>query len=199
MIEEWGYPDIGVAVCDCPSAGHDMIFLDYRRCGPEGEPEVVHIDQEGDYRITYLAGDFETFIIGLSKEEDEDSEEGELHSAADYTAVVKHEKSISVCFYIENDKAFAIGQKMNKINEDAYMNGYNWEAFFNYYLPKYAPDIAEGMETDPEAGMYAADYALTPENEAKAEKFKDIIIGLVENEEELYRIVREEGGEIEWD
>lgn len=30
MIEEWGYPDIGVAICDCPSVGHDMIFLDYR-------------------------------------------------------------------------------------------------------------------------------------------------------------------------
>ena len=30
MIEEWEYPAIGVAICDCPSAGHDMIFLDYR-------------------------------------------------------------------------------------------------------------------------------------------------------------------------
>ncbi|MDR3354580.1 MAG: SMI1/KNR4 family protein [Synergistaceae bacterium] len=68
MIGEWGYPDIGVAVCDCPSAGHDMIFLDYRRCGPEGEPEVIHIDQECDYAITYLAGDFESFILGLRQD-----------------------------------------------------------------------------------------------------------------------------------
>jgi tetratricopeptide (TPR) repeat protein len=75
MIEEWGYPDIGVAVCDCPSAGHDMIFLDYRGCGPEGEPEVVHIDQEVDFEITYMAHDFESFILGLGKETDEPEDE----------------------------------------------------------------------------------------------------------------------------
>lgn len=34
MIDEWEYPAIGVAICDCPSAGHDMIFLDYRGLRP---------------------------------------------------------------------------------------------------------------------------------------------------------------------
>ncbi len=69
MIDEWEYPDIGVAICDCPSAGHDMIFLDYRECGPQGEPKVVHIDQEYDYEITPLADTFEDFIRGLVSDE----------------------------------------------------------------------------------------------------------------------------------
>jgi hypothetical protein len=64
-IKEWGYPPIGVYFADCPSAGHDMLCLDYRECGPQGEPSVVHVDQEDNYKITYLAKDFETFILGL--------------------------------------------------------------------------------------------------------------------------------------
>ena len=68
MIDEWEYPAIGVAICDCPSAGHDMIFLDYRACGPQGEPAVVHVDQENDYKITHLADSFEEFIRGLEHE-----------------------------------------------------------------------------------------------------------------------------------
>ena len=117
----------------------------------------------------------------------------------DYVAIVKYEGGISVCLYIENEKLFTIGEKMNAINEEAYMNGYNWEAFLNYYLGKNAPDVLNEMNTDPEAGMYSAYYKLTPENEKRAEKFVEIIHSLVENEEELYRIVREEGDNIEWD
>ncbi|MGG2134644.1 SMI1/KNR4 family protein [Bacillus sp. S2(2024)] len=74
-IEEWEYPQIGIAICDCPSAGHDMVFLDYRECGPQGEPCVVHVDQEADYKITWLAKDFESFIRGLVNEEVYDNSE----------------------------------------------------------------------------------------------------------------------------
>ena len=94
---------------------------------------------------------------------------------ADYVKVLKYESGITVCFYIEDDEIFAIGEKMNELCDEAYMNGYNWEAFLSHYLKKNAPDLLEGMEPDPEA------------------------TSLIENEEELYRIVQEESEEIEWD
>ena len=75
MMDEWGYPPIGIYFGDCPSAGHDMICLDYRKCGPAGEPEVVHVDQENDYKITHLAGCFESFIRGLVDDEEFSDEE----------------------------------------------------------------------------------------------------------------------------
>ncbi len=63
--EEWGYPEDLIYFADCPSAGHDMIALNYRASGPEGEPSVVHVDQEDDYLITELAPDFASFVRGL--------------------------------------------------------------------------------------------------------------------------------------
>jgi len=73
-ISEWGYPPIGVYFADCPSAGHDMLCLDYRECGSDGEPQVVHIDQEFDYKITFVADNFESFIRGLYDDESSDDE-----------------------------------------------------------------------------------------------------------------------------
>ena len=47
--------------------------------------------------------------------------------------------------------------------------------------------------------MYAAFYEAAQENWEKAGKFVEIIRSLIDNEKELYRILQEEGAEIEWD
>ena len=73
--EEWGYPEYGVYIADTPSAGHEMILLDYRKNGKDGEPEVIYIDQENDYQEVFLARDFETFVRGLVPESTYETEE----------------------------------------------------------------------------------------------------------------------------
>ena len=107
--------------------------------------------------------------------------------------------SVEVLLEAGDSRIMAVGEKMNAVCPDAYMNGYNWEALFRRYLEEKDPDILEGMRTDPEADMYVAYWPLSPENEARARRFEGIIRSLVENEEELCRIVREHGDEIEWD
>ena len=69
-IEEWGYPDVGPIVAECPSGGHDIIMLDYRTCGPKGEPSVLYVDTEppfgdAEYATIVLAPNFEQFLCQL--------------------------------------------------------------------------------------------------------------------------------------
>lgn len=106
---------------------------------------------------------------------------------------------IDIWFQNEMDQVLKIGDKMYELNEEAYMNGYNWDALINYYLAKHAPEVLEGLDSDPEAGSYMARYEYSAENEKKADKFVKIIKYLIENEAELYRIVKEESDQIEWD
>ena len=118
---------------------------------------------------------------------------------SDYAVKMNLEKYTEVCFYIENPKVMAVAEKMEELCQDAYMNGYNWEAFFNCYLAQNAPELLEDMHTDPEAGMYVAYYDLTPENEAKADKFNELIHKLMEEPELLYDFMREHAWDVEWD
>lgn len=119
---------------------------------------------------------------------------------AEYLHITDSDDYISIAFYIEHDNIMKIGDKLNEINEEAYMNGYNWEALLNCYLEKNAPELLVGLSTDPEAGMYAAYYNdINKENREKIGKLAEIIEALIENEDKLYKFVKDYGDEIEWD
>jgi SMI1 / KNR4 family (SUKH-1) len=64
MIEQGGFPNIGIWVGWTPTAGHDGIFLDYRQCGADGEPCVTLFDAESSEEQA-LAPNFGAFLHGL--------------------------------------------------------------------------------------------------------------------------------------
>lgn len=68
LVEEWGLPSPLVLLT---GDGHWWIALDYRECGPDGEPSVTWFDTELDQDLR-LAPDFRTFVEGLTCERDDD-------------------------------------------------------------------------------------------------------------------------------
>ncbi|MFB7453276.1 SMI1/KNR4 family protein [Streptomyces sp. NPDC056194] len=65
LIEEWGLPSPLVLLS---GDGHTWIALDYRTCGTDGEPSVAWFDVEDESELP-LAGDFRTFVEGLTAAE----------------------------------------------------------------------------------------------------------------------------------
>lgn len=118
---------------------------------------------------------------------------------ADHIRLMHYNDDHGVFFEVEDDEILALGERMNEVCEDAYMNGYNWDALINCYLSVNAPDLLDGLDADPEAGSYSAYYSGTSDNEAKAKQLCGIITALVSDEEELFGFLRDHADEIEWD
>ncbi len=116
-----------------------------------------------------------------------------------YLNVERLDDNISITFYIEQDEVMEVGNRMEEINSNAYMNGYNWAAFLDSYLETNEPELLGDLETDPEAGMYSAYYPYSEENEGKANRIGEIICELIESPDELYKFLEEYGEDIAWD
>jgi len=106
---------------------------------------------------------------------------------------------VSVVFYVEDEKVMEIGQRLEEINENAYMNGENWSAVLTKYLEVNDLEAAELMDADPEAGLFAAYFALSDEGRDAAERTAEILRSFVTSPDVLYGFVEQYGDEIEWD
>lgn len=119
---------------------------------------------------------------------------------ADYVNLNIGEDYISITFNVGNNRIMEIGSRMEEICEDAYMNGYNWEAFLNSYLEQNGPEIFDAIETDSEADMYCA-YINDTSDEGKelAKQYVQILEDLFDNEEDIYDFLKHNADDIEWD
>ncbi|MEU4098832.1 SMI1/KNR4 family protein [Streptomyces sp. NPDC026673] len=64
LVAEWQLPSPIVLLC---GDGHYWIGLDYRTCGPDGEPSVTWFDAELGTELA-LAGTFRAFVEGLTSD-----------------------------------------------------------------------------------------------------------------------------------
>ncbi|CAM2007603.1 Imm51 family immunity protein [Acanthopleuribacter pedis] len=106
---------------------------------------------------------------------------------------------ISVCLYCENDDLFALGERINAKFEEAYMNGYNWDALIRCYIGKQDAQLMSEIESDPEAGMYSGYTSFSPENLEKMKRFEAYLRDMLTNETRLMTFIRAHQSEIEWD
>jgi hypothetical protein len=107
--------------------------------------------------------------------------------------------SVSVCVYIENEGLFELGERINARFEEAYMNGYNWDALIRCYVGHADPDLIEKVEPDPEAGMCAARMRHSPENLELMRRFESHIRAMIADEDALIHFIETNRDAIEWD
>lgn len=107
--------------------------------------------------------------------------------------------SISLCVYNEQQGLFELGERINARFEDAYMNGYNWDALIRFYVSRLDPELMDEIESDPEAGMYSACMSHSPENLEKMKRFETHVRTMLSDEQALMAFIKQHYEEIEWD
>lgn len=107
--------------------------------------------------------------------------------------------SISVCVYNEHNGLFDLGKRINNRFEEAYMNGYNWDALIRYYVANIDRDLMNEVNTDPEAGMFSAYMSYSLENLAKMKRFESHVRSMLADEAVLMAFIEQNYDKIEWD
>ena len=112
---------------------------------------------------------------------------------------MQEHNSIAVCVYNENDELFEFGERINKQFDQAYMNGYNWDALITYYVNSVDSDLMAEINTDPEAGMFSAYIEYNQDNLYKMKRFEAHIRTMLSDEAILLKFITDNYEKIEWD
>lgn len=107
--------------------------------------------------------------------------------------------SISVCVYNEQSGIFELGERMGAEFEEAYMNGYNWDALISYYVATIEPDLVKEVGTDPEAGMFSAYMEYSQDNLIKMKQYETHIRTMLADEDKLMKFIKDNYEKIGWD
>lgn len=106
---------------------------------------------------------------------------------------------ITVCVQNEMEGLFELSERIHARFDEAYMNGYNWDALIRYYVDQVEPGFMVDVETDPEAGSFSAYMPRSAENMAKMKRFETHVRTMVADEAALLEFIEAHRDEIEWD
>ena len=111
-----------------------------------------------------------------------------------------YEDYISISFDVGTPEIMSLGEKMNEICDQAYMNGYNWDAFLNSYIEENKPELLEVIESDPEAEMYCVYINdVNDDTKAMAEEMAAMIESFISDEDAVLSFLKSNKDDIEWD
>lgn len=116
-----------------------------------------------------------------------------------YVTKEHNEYEVYACFSIENEKLTKICDKVTELYPDIYLNCYNWDALLYHYMQNNSPDLLVDLDSDIQEYDFIAIYQVNDINHTKIDKFINILTDFVENEDKLFKYIKDFESEIEWD
>ncbi|WP_232088955.1 Imm51 family immunity protein [Streptococcus suis] len=103
----------------------------------------------------------------------------------------------SIIFDLTDSNLMRISSKIEEIEPDVYMNGYNWEKLIQAMLSDCSPELLNGLEFDSDANTFIAYYGSNKLNNFL--QLQAILAKWLEAPEELYQFVKKNGSVLDWE
>lgn len=106
---------------------------------------------------------------------------------------------VSATLSVTAPEVMELGQRINDRFEEAYMNGYNWEAVVIRYLREVDPDLSRELAFDAEASMMTASLVHSEQSVARMRAVESHLRAMLADGDALIEFIEQHRTEIEWD